>query len=58
MDTQFKFKYLEIQLQKVELIGIITVCTPNAAQKQSGDPTEGRSLSLAPTLEKKPSVGP
>ena len=29
MDTQYKFKYLEIQLQKVEIIGISTVCTPN-----------------------------
>ncbi len=31
MDTQFKFKYLEIQLQKVEIIGISTVCTPNGS---------------------------
>ncbi len=31
---------------------------PTATQKQSGDPTAGRSLFLAPTLEKKPSVGP
>ncbi len=31
MDTQFKFKYLEIQLQKVEVIGISTVCTPNGS---------------------------
>ena len=31
MDTQFKFKYLEIQLQKVEIIGISSVCTPNGS---------------------------
>ncbi len=31
MDTQFKFKYLEIQLQKVETIVIITVCIPNGS---------------------------
>ena len=31
METQFKFKYLEIQLQKVEMIGISTVCTPNGS---------------------------
>ena len=31
MDTQFKFKYLEIQLQKVEIIGISAVCTPNGS---------------------------
>ena len=31
MDTQFKFKYLEIQLQNVEIIGISTVCTPNGS---------------------------
>ena len=27
---------------------------PTSTQKQSGDPTAGRSLFLAPTLEKKP----
>ena len=31
MDTQFKYKYLEIQLQKVEIIGISTVWTPNGS---------------------------
>ncbi len=31
MDTQFKFKYLEIQLQKVEIIGISTVCRPTGS---------------------------
>ncbi len=31
MDTQFIFKYLEMQLQKVEIIGICTVCTPNGS---------------------------
>ena len=31
MDTQFKYKYLEIQPQKVEIIGISTVCTPNGS---------------------------
>ncbi len=31
MDTQFKFKYLEIQIQKVEMVGMSTVCTPNGS---------------------------
>ena len=31
MNTQFKFRYLEIQLQKVEILGISTVCTPNGS---------------------------
>ena len=31
MDTQFKYKYLEIQLQTVEIIGISTVCTPKGS---------------------------
>ena len=31
MDTQYKFKYLEIQLQKVKIIGISTVCTPKGS---------------------------
>ena len=31
IDTQFKFQYLEIQLQKVEIIGIRTVCAPNSS---------------------------
>ena len=30
MDTQFKFKYLEIQLQKVEIIGIVQFVHPMA----------------------------
>ncbi len=65
MDTQFKFKYLEIQLQKVEIIGFqYSFYTkwqfgdPTATQKQSGDPTARRYLFLAPTYEKIPSVGP
>ena len=64
MDTQFIFKYLEIQLQKVEIIRFSTVCTPKkqcvdptAARKQSGDPTAGISLFLAQTIEKMPSFG-
>ncbi len=31
MYTQFKFKHLEIQLQKVVIIGISTICTPNGS---------------------------
>ena len=31
MNSQFKFKYLEIQLQKVEILGISTVCTPSGS---------------------------
>ncbi len=31
MDTQFKFKYFDIQLQNMEMIGFSTVCTPNGS---------------------------
>ncbi len=50
MDTKFKFKYLEIHLQKVEIIGISTVCTPNGSLVLQLLPKSSRVIQLQEDL--------
>ena len=50
MDTQFKFKYLDIQLQKVEIIGISTVCTPNGSSVMQLPPKSSLVIQLQEDL--------
>ena len=50
MDTQFKFKYSEIQLQKVEIIGINIVCIPNGSSVSQLPPKSSLVIQLQEDL--------